>query len=153
MTTTVHANMGEPAFGVTPAGATLMVNLRSETNDGMEMLVDAAKQLVNATASNYDIEYDIGWADIFDASVNNQECVDQVVKAAKITGHNVSLLDEPFRWAEDFGAISASAKGAMFAFGAGENIPQIHNSDYDFPDQLIEKGKAIFFEIYKNYLL
>lgn len=153
MTTTVHTTMGEPALGVAPADATLMVNLRSETNAGMDLLVGAATKAVEEAATQYGLEFDIGWTEVFDANFNDEECVTQVVQAAEATGHNVRWLDEPFRWAEDFGAISASAKGAMFAFGAGENRPQIHNSDYDFPDQLIDKGKSIFFEIYKNYLL
>ena len=153
MTTTAHATMGEPALGIAPADATLMINLRSETNEGMELLVDAAEALVSATAKQHNLEYTVGWTEVFDANFNNEECVQQVVEAADATGHAVRWLDEPFRWAEDFGAISASAKGAMFAFGAGENNPQIHNSDYDFPDQLIDKGKSIFFEIFKNYLL
>lgn len=153
MTTTIHATMGEPALGVAPADATLMINLRSETNQGMDLLVRASEQTVKTTAKHHGLEYDIQWTEIFDANFNHEECVNQVVQAAEATGHDVRLLEEPFRWAEDFGAISASAKGAMFAFGAGEQSPQIHNSDYDFPDQLIDKGKSIFFEIYKNHLL
>jgi amidohydrolase len=153
MTTTVHANMGEKAFGIAPANATLMVNLRSETNEGMDLLVHAATDLIMTTTKQHGIDYDISWTEVFDASFNDEDCVNQIAKAAKATGHMIKWLDEPFRWAEDFGAISASAKGAMFAFGAGENNPQIHNSDYDFPDELIEKGKSIFFEIYKNGLL
>ncbi len=153
MTTTIHAIMGEPALGVAPADATFMVNLRSETNEGMELLVSAAEQKVKTTAEHFGLEYKIEWTEIFDANFNDEDCVNQVVQAAELTGHGVRWLEEPFRWAEDFGAISASAKGAMFAFGAGENNPQIHNSDYDFPDQLIDKGKSIFFEIYRNHLL
>lgn len=153
MTTTVHAIMGEPALGIAPADATLMVNLRSETNQGMEMLVSAAEQLVKTAAKGNGLDYNIGWTEIFDANFNDEDCVKQVVQAAEATNHTVKWLDEPFRWAEDFGAISASAKGAMFAFGAGEDKPQIHNSDYDFPDELISRGKSIFFEIYKKYLL
>jgi amidohydrolase len=153
MTTTAHATMGEPALGVAPADATLMVNLRSETNEGMELLVRVAEQEVNRIAKNNGLKYNIEWVEVFDANFNNEECVNEVVKAAEATGHNVKWLKEPFRWAEDFGAISAAAKGVMFAFGAGENNPQIHNSDYDFPDLLIDKGKSILFKIYKNYLL
>jgi amidohydrolase len=153
MTTTTHASMGEPALGIAPADATFMVNLRSETNQGMNTLVDNAKLIVKNVAKKNKLEYDIEWTEIFDANFNDEECVKQVVRAAEITGHAIKWLNEPFRWAEDFGAISASAKGAMFAFGAGENNPQIHNSDYDFPDELIDRGKSIFYEIYKNYLL
>ena len=32
----------------------------------------------------------------------------------------------------------------MFGLGAGENVPELHNPDYDFPDELIETGVKIF---------
>ena len=116
-------------------------------------MVRAAEQMVKTTAKQSDLEFEIEWTEVFDANFNEEECVNQMVQAAEATGHNVKWLKGPFHWAEHFGAISVSSKGAMFAFGAGENNPQIHNSDYDFPDQLIGKGKSIFFEIYNNYLL
>ena len=122
-------------------------------NYSEERIVHAAESLVNNKAEQYELEREISWTEVFDASVNDKECVDKVISAAEATGHDVKLLDEPFRWAEDFGAISASAKGAMFAFGAGEDRPQIHNSDYDFPDELIDRGKSIFYEIYRDFLL
>ncbi|PSN10519.1 amidohydrolase, partial [filamentous cyanobacterium CCP5] len=37
--------------------------------------------------------------------------------------------------------------GAMFGLGAGENQPQLHNADYDFPDGLILYGVRLFAEI------
>lgn len=153
MTTTVHASMGEKAFGTAPSDAHLMVTLRSETNEGMDLLVDKAEREVNRVINQYDLTSDVSWADIFDASINDVSCVKQIERAALKTNHQVTWLDEPFRWSEDFGAISASAKGAMFAYGAGETNPQIHNPDYDFPDELIKSGLSIFFEIYKAHLL
>ncbi len=152
MTTTVHASMGEKAFGTAPADAALLVTLRSETNDGMDLLVQKAEEEVQKVAEENNLEFSIDWADIFDASVNDQGCVNDVLEAAEKTKHDAVLLEAPFRWSEDFGAISASAKGAMFAYGAGEENPQIHNPDYDFPDELIEGGISIFFEIYSAYL-
>ena len=32
----------------------------------------------------------------------------------------------------------------MLYVGAGENLPQLHNPDYDFPDALIPIGTDIF---------
>ena len=153
MATIVHVKMGEKAFGTAPSDALLMVTLRSETNAGMELLVKKAETEVHRIIKQYDLKYNISWADIFDASINDEQCVKQIEQAALKTSHQVTWLDHPFRWSEDFGAISASAKGAMFAFGAGETKPQIHNPDYDFPDELIKSGLSIFFEIYKNQLL
>lgn len=35
----------------------------------------------------------------------------------------------------------------MFGLGAGEGRPDSHNPDYDFPDELLEHGIAIFTEL------
>ena len=32
----------------------------------------------------------------------------------------------------------------MFWLGAGEDMPQLHNPDYDFPDEIIPVGSAVF---------
>ncbi|MCC3861186.1 amidohydrolase [Pseudemcibacter aquimaris] len=153
MSTTVHSSMGECAFGTAPSDAVFMVTLRSESNEGMAKLVEKSEELVKKAAQKHSLSHSIEWADVFDASVNHEECVEHVAKAAQKTNHDVAYLDEPFRWSEDFGAISASASGAMFAFGAGEENPQIHNPDYDFPDELIERGVSIFYQIYSDHLL
>lgn len=153
MTTTVHASMGEKAFGTAPADAKLMVTLRSETNEGMDLLVSKATSEVEKIADRFGLKFDIEWSDVFDASVNDADCADMVADVAENTGHVVTWLKEPFRWSEDFGAISACAKGAMFAYGAGRDNPQIHNPDYDFPDELIDGGVSIFYEIYRRHLL
>ena len=36
--------------------------------------------------------------------------------------------------------------------GAGTDGPQLHNDDYDFPDELIERGSTVFLRIVDNYL-
>lgn len=153
MTTTVHAGMGEQAFGTAPADAVFMVTLRSETNEGMDLLVSKATTEVERLSQEGNLKHSIEWADVFDASVNEEACAKDVELAALATNHDIKWLDDPFRWSEDFGAISACAKGAMFAYGAGEDNPQIHNPDYDFPDGLIDGGVSIFEEIYKKHNL
>lgn len=152
MITVVHCQMGEQAFGTAPADGCVMATLRTETNEAMQDLVTASQQLVEQTAKQYDLGYQLEWSDCFDASVNDGDCAEQVASAAQTTGHHVTWIDEPFRWSEDFGAISATARGAMFAYGAGEDKPQIHNPDYVFPDELIERGSELFFEIYRQLL-
>lgn len=152
MITVVHCHMGEQAFGTSPAEACVMATLRTESNEVMQQLIEACTHLAESVAKQYRLDHDIEWADIFDASVNDEGCVNQVVTAAEKTGNAVQWIDEPFRWSEDFGALSAASRGAMFALGAGEGKPQIHNPDYRFPDDLIAQGSALFFEIYRQLL-
>lgn len=55
------------------------------------------------------------------------------------------------RWSEDFGQFTATAKeGAMFALGAGQVSPQLHNPDYDFPDGLLPVGRDLFLDIIRQ---
>ncbi|PID66462.1 MAG: peptidase M20 [Gammaproteobacteria bacterium] len=150
MITVVHCDMGEKVFGTTPADACLMATLRSESDVVMQQLVTACSDLVAQLAKQHHLQYHIDWADVFAASVNDERCVKEVVDAAKKTGNTVRWIDAPFRWSEDFGALSAASRGAMFAFGAGENQAQIHNPDYRFADALIQQGSDLFFEIYRQ---
>ena len=152
MLTLIHCSMGEEAFGTAAGAGKLLATLRSESNEGMQLLVDKVTQKVEQLAARDGLSIKIDWADIFNASVNDAGCAQRVADAATHCGNNVIWLDEPLRWSEDFGALSQTAKGAMFAFGAGEQSPQIHNPDYDFPDKLISQGREIFFKIYSDLL-
>lgn len=153
MLTLIHCSMGEIAFGTAAGAGKLLVTLRSETNWGMQLLIEKVTERVNQLAARDKLSVKIEWEDVFNASVNDEECAQRVADAAKHCGNKVTWLDEPLRWSEDFGALSHTAKGAMFAFGAGIDLPQIHNPDYDFPDQLIIQGRDIFFKIYSDLLL
>lgn len=35
----------------------------------------------------------------------------------------------------------------MFGLGAGEDMPALHNPDYDFPDAILESGVRVFKEV------
>jgi len=40
----------------------------------------------------------------------------------------------------------------MFGLGSGEEMPALHNPDYDFPDALIETGIRIFHGVVSEVL-
>ena len=44
-------------------------------------------------------------------------------------------------------------KGAFFGLGSGIKHPQLHNSDYDFPDDILSNGIEIFYEIINMIVL
>ena len=51
---------------------------------------------------------------------------------------------EPNRWSEDFAEYLLHFKGAMFGIGSGEQQPELHHPDYNFPDSLIEPAAQLF---------
>ena len=58
----------------------------------------------------------------------------------------------PMRASEDFGVFGWNAKAAMLCLGPGEDHASLHNPDYDFPDDLIPIGSAIFERIARDLL-
>ena len=70
-----------------------------------------------------------------------------IEKAASSCNFNYFEKTTPFKWGEDFGLFTTHFKGAMFGIGAGEKTPELHNPDYDFPDDLIESASKLFIKI------
>ncbi|WP_417212803.1 M20/M25/M40 family metallo-hydrolase, partial [Acinetobacter venetianus] len=123
----------------------------SESNETMHSLVEAASKLAQTNAEKYGLGWQLEWQDVFQASVNSEQGCERVVQACQETGTPCTILEEPMRWSEDFGQFTAVAKeGAMFVLGSGQQSPQLHNPDYDFPDALTPVGRDIFASIVRG---
>jgi len=146
-TTIIHAKFGDKTFGITPGNAVIMATLRSYRNDDMELLCKEANYLVQKIAAKYKLEYEISFEDIFPSIVNNQDMTEIVKKAASINKLNITELNEPLKWSEDFAYFTSNYKGAFFGIGGGEECLPLHNDMYDFPDDIIETGINMFTEI------
>lgn len=144
MATVIHARLGEIAFGTTPGEAVVMATLRSETEEGIEELQEAAIRRAREAATSHGLEIETEWRDPFPVTVNDGECVETVVELARSQGLQVETMDEPIRWSEDFGWFLKGARGAMFGLGSGVDQPPLHAPDYDFPDELIEVGVRLW---------
>ncbi|MDG5498138.1 amidohydrolase [Marinobacter sp. BGYM27] len=142
--TLVHAKLGEKAFGTAPGDAVLMATLRTETNDAMTLLADQACAMATAEAKAAGLSVRFEWEDDFLASVNTAQGYQHIVTACEEACVPCHTMDEGFRWSEDFGVFTLNGEGAMFGLGAGIEHPQLHNPDYDFPDELIPVGQSVF---------
>ncbi len=148
--TVIHAKVGERAFGTTPGNAVLMATLRTYLNDDMEIMKEKAEQVVKKICKDYDIKFSISYTEEFPATINNSECVGLIRSCAGSLNMAVHELKNPFRWSEDFGHFTKTGKAALFGIGSGSNHPQLHNEDYDFPDDIIEPAILIFDRILKE---
>ncbi|WP_299896677.1 amidohydrolase [uncultured Ruegeria sp.] len=144
LTTVTHATLGERTVGVAPGQAELWVTLRTVSDARMERLMAEAESLVAETAKVEGLALEISYDEVFDACVNDPEADTVLAKACADQDVACMLVDQPQRFSEDFGQFGKSAKAAMFWLGAGQDHPQLHNPDYDFPDALIPIGTAIF---------
>lgn len=150
MATVVGASLGEKAFGTAPERADIWITLRSDSDAGMDQLVAYAEQLAHQSATAEYLGLEIAYEDIFPATVNGERALALIERScAPLEMHRI---EEPFRWSEDFGRMTAICEGALFGLGAGELVPALHNPDYDFPDPLIQPAADLFRRILDNSL-
>jgi amidohydrolase len=150
LVTIVHAELGEVAFGTSPGYAHVMATLRTYTNTDMEQLTQKAEDVANRNAASNKLEVEISYVEEFPATINNPEMVKLIEESAMIIQQEHQYVDKPFNWSEDFAHFTKAYKGAFFGLGSGEECPQLHNPDYDFPDDIIKNGVSMFYEIHNQ---
>lgn len=148
LATMVEMHIGEAAYGVAPGNGVLRWTFRAKTNavlrHSIAMMEAFSTQIASQTKG---LDFSIQYLEEFYANENNPTAVGMIARAADDCGLEYMEMDEGFRWGEDFGVLSQAIPGAMFGLGAGETCPPLHSPDYDFPDDLIEIGSQMFYEI------
>ncbi|MBB3994973.1 amidohydrolase [Sulfitobacter undariae] len=151
LSTLTHARLGEATFGIAPGEGELRVTLRSMTDARMMHLINEAQKLIETVAGP--LKVDVQWHDVFTTVMNDPQATDIARKAAHTDGMPVFEMDHPMRWSEDFGRFGQDgAQATMLFLGSGENQPQLHNPDYDFPDELLPIGTVLFLTIIDQIL-
>ncbi len=150
--TLIHILLGEVAFGTNPGDARVMATLRTYRNDDMKIMSRETRQIASDIAEKYGLKYDFSYVEEFPATINNQEMVKMLEKIAKENRQSFTYREQPFTWSEDFGHFTNKYPGALFGLGSGKEQAQLHNSDFDFPDKIIEDGVKMFYGIYSKLL-
>ncbi|PID26670.1 MAG: peptidase M20 [Candidatus Cloacimonadota bacterium] len=148
--TIVHINIGEAAFGTSPGYGEVLVTLRTALNSDMEKLVDRCENIIRSICEEEKLKFEIDYKEIFPATINDDYCVDMVKEVAKSSNLETIEIDTPFKWSEDFSYFTNRYKGSFFGLGSGVDTPNLHNQCYNFPDDIIESGGEIFFNLYEK---
>jgi amidohydrolase len=152
LVTITHVKIGDPTFGVAPGEGEIYATLRTANDAGKEKLEAIARSLSTSLAEQYGLGVAFAVCDDFAASTNDPDAFSVATAAMDAIG--VAYGDEgvPMRASEDFGVFGLNAKAAMLCLGPGEDYAALHNPDYDFPDDLIPIGSAIFERIARDLL-
>lgn len=145
--TLIHADLGSLAFGTSAGKASLSMTLRAYDQQDLETLIELVKMTAESEAEKAGLRIDFEFVESFAVAKNDPTLYPTVEEAAQDLGLSVLRKPEPFRWSEDFGLFSQICPAFLFGLGAGESCPQLHEGTYDFPDELIETGVGIFWEI------
>ncbi|MBL3655739.1 amidohydrolase [Fulvivirga sediminis] len=152
LATVVHSRLGERAFGTTPGKAEVMTTIRAYEDSDLAKMEATAVAFANELGKMYGLKVNISDTESFSSTLNDKKAVDMITEASVLVSNDMVTKEEPFRWSEDFGLFTQSCKGALFGLGAGVNTPDLHNPDYDFPDEITATGVAVFYNIINNLL-
>lgn len=150
--TPIYIHAGEKAYGISAGDGEIHFTLRAFDNDLLEKKKKELVEFVEEKAKAAKLSADFEWMEPFTANINGKEAVKLITDVCDELKINYASISEPLRWGEDFGEFSSRYPGALFGLGSGKNQPALHNPDYDFPDEIMENGIAVFDKIVRKLL-
>lgn len=151
LATPIHVKMGEKSYGTSAGEANIGYTFRAGNHSFFtEQKAKLKKMAISIIQKTPGLKAEFIWKESFAANENDSDAVEFIRHAARENKLEYIAKNHPFNWGEDFGLFTQNYKGAMFGLGAGENHPELHHPDYDFPDELIETGIKMFYTIFKQ---
>lgn len=147
-----HAILGEETFGVAPGHAEIWLTLRSYDDRNLELMANQIIEMCRSKAKDYLFDFNFSEHEAFAATNSDPHCVHVIELAAQNLELKLGHLAEPFRWSEDFGRFGAVCPIGFFGLGSGTDQPALHNPEFDFPDDILEIGMTMFWEIIRQEL-
>lgn len=148
--TFIYIRLGEVSFGTSAGNAKIGITLRSFKNSDMDLLTKKSEEIIKKICKKEKLEFNIEYDEVFPSTVNDDYCVKLIEKAASENEYKTEHIKKPFKWSEDFGYYTEKYPCGFFGLGSGKDQPALHNSNYNFPDEIIETGANMFFIIYKQ---
>jgi len=146
------------AHNAIPSNVTILGDCRSYDKKTQEMIEKRMHEIVDGICRAGGASYDLLYTHEFAPTVNWDQQVDAVVQAAaNVVGkEHVNSSCTPFSASEDFGLFLEKVPGAFFMIGTAvgdenRDFP-LHNSRFDYNDDILETGAKVFAQIVRERL-
>lgn len=143
MATVIQIDIGERAFGVSASHGKLLLTVRGEREEEMNRFLNALNHQAEKACADGGFDLEISYYDRFPDTYNHEESVEKIQRVCAERGIPYKEM-EPLRTSEDFGHFLRESKGALVWMGAGMDCPPLHDKDFDYNDNLIEKTCEFF---------
>ena len=147
-----HAVLGEETFGIAPGHAEIWLTLRSYDDHNLQLMATQIIEMCRSKAKDYLFDFDFSENEAFAATNCDDRCIQTIKQAAQNLELGIGHLEQPFRWSEDFGRFGNVCPIGFFGIGSGTELPALHDPMYDFPDDILEIGMGMFWEIIRQEL-
>ncbi|MBQ7370286.1 MAG: amidohydrolase [Blautia sp.] len=145
--TIVGIRAGSEDYGISAGQGELDLTLRAEVEKEMYAFETNLLSFVKRQGREEGLHIIWKRSDVFPETRNHGQQLDKVRQAAQILCKPCVEMDHLWRASEDFGYYTKEIPGAMYYIGAGEGHAPLHTVPYDFPDQILETGIRMFYEL------
>jgi dienelactone hydrolase len=146
--------IGGDAYNVIPETATLSGTARTMRRETMTLIEQAMQRLVPNIALGFGAAASVDFRLIFAPLINHPEHAREIADiAAELVGEeNVDRNKPPAVASEDFSFMLEQVPGAYINIGNGEQSAPVHNPKYNFNDDAIPFGSALFARLVERRL-
>ncbi len=148
LATLTHLKLGEESFGITPGHGEVFITLRSYLDSSLDKMKNEIRSLLESKDFTVTMEEH----DYFPATTVDPKIVSSLKNIFSKKKIRYRIHDFPFRWSEDFGYFTQKYPGVYFGLGSGENCKPLHDTHYEFPDELLKPGAEVYYRILESYL-
>jgi amidohydrolase len=143
---------GGPAHNVIPETAEMTFDLRAQTNDAMEQLLEKTENVVRSCAESFGAKGEILSREGVPAAEYDQELIQEAKQAIEDTlGTALDPMSTP--GGEDFHFYSTEGKIRTAYIGLGADLrPGLHHPEMSFDEEALVHGTRILTAIVKNRL-
>jgi hippurate hydrolase len=147
--TQVH---GGSAYNIIPDEVIIRGNVRTTANDVQDTIEESLGQLAKGIAITYGVETEFTYNRKHPV-LRNSTPEPAIKAAARVVGEKNVLTNElPAMGSEDYAFYMQKTKGCFAWVGNGKKSAVIHNSKYDFNDEIILVGATLFAEIFEEVM-
>jgi hippurate hydrolase len=134
------------AMSVIPGKATLVGTVRTFSPDVQDLVQRRLTELCSAVALGFGATVNVNYERVYPATINSpREAMFAADVAESLVGPDHVIRDmDPSMGAEDFSFMLQVKPGAYMRIGqGGEGSCMLHNSRYDFNDEILPLGSAL----------
>lgn len=149
-----HIQAGSPtALSVVPDSLSISGMVKWYRKSVQEILERRLRTVCENGAASFDARAELSYEALYPPTINTAEEAELVARVSdRIVGADSVARDlEPSMGSEDFAFMLQERPGAYFRLGSGNPTP-LHNPSYDFNDDIIPIGAAVFAGIIQEKL-
>ncbi|MDE2574881.1 MAG: amidohydrolase [Rhodospirillales bacterium] len=147
---------GGDAYNVIPQTGAIRGTARTMKRETMDLLESAMKRVARGVAEGFGATAEVDFRFLFAPLVNDAAETDAMVQAAAavVGAANVEANGPQVMASEDFSFMLEAVPGAYINIGNGDTVGscQVHNPAYDFNDEALPYGAAMFAELVEHKL-